>query len=101
MTIKEIIAKMFNNRNELKERAGAYEQDMRAQEIVARKRKSPEELEIEGYNDEMRKRRFKAMAKEIRKRQMDEFWHGKQILEQRNIFRDSPNIFTLRRVEKK
>ena len=100
MTIKEIISKFFNNRNELKERANAYEQDARAQELVARKRKSPEELEIESYNEDIRRRRMKAMVAEIRKRQTDEFWHGRQILDQKNIFRNHPNIFTLRRVEK-
>lgn len=99
MGIKELIARFTEKARFSKEKYDEMEEDYRLQKRLTDRQKSSDERELEGYMEDGRKKRIKRMLESYRKRKMNEWWHGNNLLKQKNIFRNQKNLFKSSRCE--
>jgi len=88
-----LIQNLIKKYKERKNGASDLEENYRIQKQVEQKQLSSNEREYNRYLEEYRQRRINSQLQRFRKRQQDEWWHGKQILDQKNIFKNNRNIF--------
>lgn len=62
------------------------ETEMKMQKILEERQKNSDERELERFYEEERQKSIKENLEKFRKKQQDELWHGKNILQQKNIF---------------
>ena len=88
MDIKEFLSKSFQKDDRFSE----LQHEMRMQRTLEERQKNSNERELEKYMEEDRQKMIKEQLEKFRKRQQEETWHGKNILQERNIFRGHKSI---------
>lgn len=81
--ISGIIAKLRNR----KEKFNELSEDEAVRTKLANIKKNANERELEKYHEEDRQDYIKQELQRYRKKRQDEFWHGKNILAEKNIFK--------------
>ena len=81
--IKSILAKLRNRKEKYNE---LYDDDMVRTKLENRK-KNANERELDKYYEEERQEQIRKELEMFRKKRQDEYWHGKNILAEKNIFK--------------
>lgn len=79
----------------LKSRKAKYaeaEEDLRIHKKLEQRQLSSNERELNSYLEEERQRKIKSMVEQFRKKKRDEFWHGNNIIDKKNIFANQSSI---------
>jgi len=88
MGIKDFINNVLKKDGRFKE----LEKEIRIRRMVEDRMKSSDERELEGFYKKEREKQIKKNLEEFRKKQSDETWHGKTILDSPNIFNGEPTM---------
>ena len=70
------------------------ESDSRFSDMIAERKLSVEERELNRFMEEERQGRVKELLKRYRKQRENEIWHGKTCLDTPNMFKNSPSMMT-------
>jgi len=90
MALKDFLLKAMKRDEEFKE---MERQNLLNKKLEA-KQKNSNERELNRFEEEERQKMIKLKLEKFRKQKNDEFWHGPNILEQKNIFADHKSILT-------
>jgi len=88
MTLKEIFNKFTNKHERFKD----MQREDRMERILEERKKNANERELERFIEEDRQKRIKIALDEYRKKRKDEFFHGENMLKQKNIFKGHKSI---------
>ena len=90
MAIKDFINKFLNKENTFKE----MQKDDRLRTKLETRKKNSNERELERFQEEERQKMIKLELEQFRKQKKDEFFHGPNLLEQKNIFKGHTSVMT-------
>lgn len=82
--VSSIIERLKSRKQKLRE----LSEDESVRTKLANMKKNANERELEKYYEEERQKQIKRELDIFRKKRQDEFWHGRNILNERNIFKD-------------
>lgn len=88
MTLKEI----FNKFTHKDERFKDMQREDRMGKVLEERKKNANERELERFIEEERQKQIKIALEQFRKKKKDEFFHGGNMLKQKNIFKGHKNI---------
>tara|TARA_R100001530_G_scaffold122253_1_gene89827 strand:- start:375 stop:752 length:378 start_codon:yes stop_codon:yes gene_type:complete len=84
MGVKEFLSKSLKKDPRFKE----LETEMKMQKLLEERQKSSNERELERFYEEEREKSIKQNLEEFRKKQQEKSWHGDNILDTPNIFKE-------------
>lgn len=80
--LKELLARITERKNRFKE----IQHEVRTQKRVEDTELSANERELNRFLEEERQSRIKRNLEQFRKNRHNEIWHGRTVLQQKNIF---------------
>ena len=87
MTIKDLVSKLMHRKEEYKQELMEAERQRKIQKILDDRSKNSNERELERFMEEDRQKKIKYHLEKYRKMKRDEWWHGKQMLNEKYIYK--------------
>jgi len=90
MAIKDFINKFLHKDNAFKE----MQNEDRLRNKLETRKKNSNERELERFEEEDRQKMIKERLEQFRNRQKEEFFHGPNLMKQKNIFQGHQSVMT-------
>jgi len=90
MGLKDFLHRKFAKDEEFKE----MERQLTMQKKLEAKQKNSNERELDRFEEEARQKRINERLEQFRKEKKDEFFHGPNLMKQKNIFKGHTSVLT-------
>ena len=88
MGLKDLFKKAVQKDERFKE----MQREIQMQRVIEERQKSSNERELDRFLEEKREAQIKEELERFRKEKQEQFWHGNNILHEKNIFKGQDNI---------